>query len=62
MYMSQPSKTTGMMANRAVVDPWSFQSNRNSKVCITAVRSTPRSRACQMLAPTRVNHRESSKK
>ena len=62
MYISHPSKITGITANRALAGPWIFQSSRNSKACIAAVISTPRSRACQMLAPMRLNHRESSRK
>ena len=30
MYISQPSKITGIMANRATAGPWIFQSSRNS--------------------------------
>ena len=45
MYISQPSKITGMMANKATVGPWIFQSSRNNTACIPTVRITPRSRA-----------------
>ena len=45
MYINQPSKITGMIANKATAGPWIFQSSRNNTACITAVRITPRSRA-----------------